>query len=281
MLRSLEYMPAAFSLSVVGVWGTSNFIGGLGARRVNVFLFTSVASLCALICMTTIAAVAGAAFPDKPSTLWALAAGSIGGVSLATFYRALASGKMGLTAPVAAVLGAGIPTVVTGLTVGLPGYRQLAGFFFAIMGVWLISRSEGGPGRPEGLGLAILAGIGFAGYYLCVNQARTGSALWVAVMSRIASVVVTTAFVPFSKGPAAIPARVVRLAIIAGCLDIIGCALFVRATQIGRLDEAVVLSSLYPAITVLQARAFLHEHFSRGKTIGMLAALVAVPMIAG
>jgi len=43
----------------------------------------------------------------------------------------------------------------------------------------------------------------------------------------------------------------------------------------------VVLSSLYPAVTVLLARIFLHEHFSHARTLGMLAALVAVPMIAG
>jgi drug/metabolite transporter (DMT)-like permease len=47
------------------------------------------------------------------------------------------------------------------------------------------------------------------------------------------------------------------------------------------MDEAVVLSSLYPAITVVLARIFLREHFSRVRTIGMVAALVAVPMIAG
>ena len=48
----------------------------------------------------------------------------------------------------------------------------------------------------------------------------------------------------------------------------------------GRLDTAVVLSSLYPAITVLLARIFLHEKFTRWKTVGMLAALAAIPMIA-
>jgi drug/metabolite transporter (DMT)-like permease len=43
----------------------------------------------------------------------------------------------------------------------------------------------------------------------------------------------------------------------------------------------VVISSLYPAVTVLLARFFLQEHFSRARTIGIVAALAAVPMIAG
>jgi drug/metabolite transporter (DMT)-like permease len=78
-----------------------------------------------------------------------------------------------------------------------------------------------------------------------------------------------------------VAAPVFGLALAAGILDISGSIAYVRAEQIGRLDVAVVLCSLYPAITVLLARIFLHEHFSRARTLGMVAALVAVPMIAG
>jgi uncharacterized membrane protein len=78
-----------------------------------------------------------------------------------------------------------------------------------------------------------------------------------------------------------VPTPVPAIAILAGILDITGSAVFIRAAQLGRLDAAVVLSSLYPAVTVLLARIFLHEHFSCARTIGMVAALAAVPMIAG
>jgi drug/metabolite transporter (DMT)-like permease len=67
---------------------------------------------------------------------------------------------------------------------------------------------------------------------------------------------------------------------LAGCLDIIASALFVFASQRGRLDQAVVITSLYPAVTVLLARLILKEHFTRWKFIGLLAALAAVPMLA-
>jgi drug/metabolite transporter (DMT)-like permease len=66
----------------------------------------------------------------------------------------------------------------------------------------------------------------------------------------------------------------------AGFLDVTASALFIFASQRGRLDEAVVITSLYPAVTVLLARLVLKEHFSRWKFIGLLAALAAVPMIA-
>ena len=218
--------------------------------------------------------------PEGRSMGWALAAGALGGCALAFFYRALASGKMGLIAPVAAVLSAAIPTIVTSFSEGFPGWRHAAGFVLAGVGVWLISRTEGG-GRPEGLLTAVLAGCGFAGFYLCIHQAGAGSAWWIAVYSRFASFAVTLGFVIFGRFLGPLPGRIAAVAAVAGILDVTGSALFIRAEQIGRLDAAVVLSSLYPAVTVLLARIFLHEHFSRARTLGMLAALAAVPMIAG
>ena len=274
-------MPAAFSVSAVGAWGSSDFLGGLGVRRVNTFLFTLVVHLSGMTLAAAVALGMGLPFPARQGLGWALAAGAMGGVSLALFYRALASGKMGLIAPVSAVVGAAIPTIVTALREGFPGWRHFTGFILAGIGVWLISRTEENDSRPEGLGLALVAGCGFAGFYLCMHQAGNGSALWLAVCSRSASLLVTLAIVILGGLLRAVPRPLAGLAVVAGTLDITGSATFVYASQIGRLDSAVVLTSLYPAVTVLLARVFLHEHFSRARTVGMLAALAAVPMIAG
>jgi len=276
-----SYLPAAYSLTAVGVWGTSDFLGGIGAKRANAFLFTSVVHLSGLVLAAALAFEAGLPFPGSASMLWALAGGTAGGVALALFYRALATGKMGLVAPVAAVLGAGIPTIVTAFREGFPGWRHGIGFFLAGVGVWLISRVEEGARRPEGLGLAVLAGCGFAGFYLCIHQAGNGSALWIAAGSRFASLVVTAAIVVAGGFLGTLPRTVLGIALLGGICEITGSTAFVRAAQIGRLDSAAVISSLYPAVTVVLARVFLHEHFSRGRTLGMVAALAAVPMIAG
>jgi drug/metabolite transporter (DMT)-like permease len=273
-------LPTSFSLAAVFAWGTSDFLGGYAARRANAFLLTTIAHLSGLLLMLTLASATQAPFPSERSVIWALAGGVSGGGALALFYRALASGRMGLTAPVAAVLGAALPTIFGMITEGMPGALHIAGFLVAATGIWLISRTEDGSG-PEGVGLAALAGVGFAGFYLCISQAKDGSALWLAVFSRAGALVVTGLIVLLQRNFRDITASGVRLGVLAGCLDVSGTALFVRATQTGRLDSAVVLTSLYPAVTVLLARLILHEHFTRWKAVGMFAALLAVPMIAG
>jgi drug/metabolite transporter (DMT)-like permease len=186
---------------------------------------------------------------------------------------------MGLTAPVAAVLSAAIPAFFSMFTEGLPGRIPLSGFFLAAIGLWLITRAEDG-NTPEGIGLALIAGTGFAGFYLCVRQAGGSSALWIASFTRIGGLLITATIVLLRGKFSEITAAGVRWAILTGCVDSIGTMLFVRASQTGRLDEAVVISSLYPAVTVLLARVFLKEHFTRWRFIGLLTALAAVPMIA-
>ena len=273
-------MSTLYSLLAVLCWGTSDFTGGYISKRSDAFLVTLLAHAGGTALMFTAALATHAPFPDRKSELWALAAGALGGVALAIFYRTLASGKMGLTAPVAALLGAGIPTGFGILTEGIPGPLPIAGFILAAFGIWLISRPEGPLGRPEGISMAVLAGIGFAGFFLCINRVGSSSVLWSSAHSRVASLILVGLIVLARPGKHPLHRNDALLALFAGCLDVTGTALFIRADQTGRLDSAVVITSLYPAVTVLLARAILKEHFHRWRAVGIVAAILAVPLIA-
>jgi drug/metabolite transporter (DMT)-like permease len=280
VLSFFQFGPAICSVAAVFLWGAADFSGGYASRRANAFVFTAFSHLCAFALMVTIALSQHGVFPDRASIFWALAAGAIGGFSLAIFYRALASGQMGLTAPIAALLGAAIPTMADIALEGAPSRRSIAGFALAIFAIWLITRPESqGEGRPKGAATAALAGVVFAGFYLCVHQA-TGSVVWIAAISRVGSLTATAIAVVASGAPLVMDRPSVALGVIAGFFDITASALFIYASQRGRLDEAVVITSLYPAVTVLLARFFLKERFSGWKFVGLLAALAAVPMIA-
>jgi len=318
-----QFVPAAYAVTAVFLWGASDFSGGLGSRRANAFTLTAFSHVCAFGLMVVIALATHGEFPSPTSILWALAAGAVGGFSLAIFYRALAAGQMGVTAPIAALMGAAIPTFADIAMEGAPSRWSIAGFGLAILAIWLITRPEpvtealagisvgtsaaeassrvtsertssgadeapdptnasnllSTSDRPAGIGMAALAGVGFAGFYLCIHQA-SGSPAWVATVSRVGSFTATAITVVATRAPLAMDRPRAALGALAGCLDITASALFIYASQRGRLDEAVVITSLYPAVTVLLARLVLKEHFSRWRFFGLLAALAAVPLIA-
>lgn len=276
-----HFVPASSALAATFAWGMSDFVGGYASRKANAFLLTTVTHLSGTVLMLLLALAFHSTFPAKQNLQWAVGAGLFGGFALAVFYRALSAGNMGLTAPVSAVLGAGIPTIFGFFTQGFPGAVQIAGFALAGVGIWLISRSEDSGGHPKGIGMAMIAGFGFAGYFLCIHQAGEGSVFWLAGTSRFVSLITTGAIVLATRQFGPIDRAGVAWGLGAGVLDISGSALFIVASQRGRLDAAVVISSLYPAITVLLARVFLKEHFSRWRMVGMVAALVAVPLVAG
>src|SRR5215472_5319489 len=287
-------LPIVYSLISVLCWGTSDFTGGYASKRSDAFLITVCAHLSGSALMLTSALVTHAPVPDRASQLWALLAGTMGGTALAIFYRTLAGGKMGLTAPVAALIGAAIPTAFGMMTEGIPGKLPIVGFLLAAAGIWLISRPEerlpilsngqprtaGDRKRPEGIATAVLCGVGFAGFMLAINQVGNSSVVWSAAYSRLASFVVVGLIVLARRQPIRLDRRDALLALLAGAIDVTGTALFIRADQTGRLDSAVVITSFYPAVTVILARLILKEHFHRWRALGILASLVAVPLIA-
>ena len=279
MPTTVQFVPTAFSLIAVFCWGTSDFLGGYASKRSSAFLVTLLAHTSGFGLMAVLTLSTHAALPSRTSQLWAFAAGALGGAGLALFYRALAAGSMGLNAPVAAVLGAAIPTGFGMMIEGFPGVMPVTGFLLAGLGIWLISRPDSRVGS-DGLGLALLAGLGFAGFFICINQTRDASAAWSAVTSRAAAMLVVGILLLLSRAEVKINRRDGGLSVLAGFLDSTGTLLFIRADQTGRLDAAVVLTALYPAVTVLLARIVLKEHFTRWKAVGIAAALLAVPLIA-
>jgi drug/metabolite transporter (DMT)-like permease len=278
LISTQQLVPAAFSLAAGLCWGTSDFSGGFASRRSDAFLVTLLSHAGGFVLMLTLALATGADFPSRSSQLWAAAAGLSGGAALIIFYRALSQG-MGLTAPVAAVIGAAIPAAFTMITQGLPGALAIAGFLLAGLGIWLISRPDGS-GDSRGVLTAVLAGVGFSGFFICISRTGDSSVLWSSVFSRVASLLFVGVIVLVRRRWAPMRRSDAAVALFAGCLDVSGTALFIRAAQSGRMDSVVVLSSLYPALTVLLARIFLKEQFTRLKTVGIVAALAAVPLIA-
>lgn len=261
-------------------WGASDFSGGLSARRVHVFGVITVSYAVWLALLVALALARSEPIPKGSDLVWGAAAGLAGVTGLTAQYRALAVGRMGIVAPVAAVLGTSIPVLFAAISEGLPGAGQLAGFALAIAGVWIIARPEVSGGRPDGLGLAVLAGLGFGAFFILIDQVSEGAVFWPLVAARGMSFVVLALIVMASSVAWRPDRSALPLVIVAGVLDVGGNTFFLLAAQAGRLDVASVMSSLYPMVTVLLARLVLQEHVTRLQTAGIAAAVAAIPLIA-
>jgi drug/metabolite transporter (DMT)-like permease len=271
---------AGFGLAAAGAWGAGDFSGGLAARRGNVFGVVVAAYSGGLLLMLSLAWWRHEATPPAAAFWFSVAAGVVGGLALTAFYAALAKGQMGIIAAVGGVLTAAIPVIFSALTEGWPQPRRLAGFALAAVAIWLISRPEDGLGTPEGLGLAVAAGVGFGAYLILIKQAGEIAVFWPLVYSR-ASSVISMLLIGLLLRRFALPgSNALPMALGAGIFDVCGVALFVLGTRQGRLDVVAVLSSLYPATTVVLARIYLKEHLNGPQQVGIMAALGAVALIA-
>lgn len=202
-------------------------------------------------------------------------AGVGGAIGLGAYYRGLALGPMGMVAAVSAVLAAGLPVLVSLLLGGGLGTVQLVGIVLALLGVTLLSR-KASQGRG-GLGLAVLAGVGFGAFFVFLGQTQAGAVFWPLVMARLVSAGVMLALA--LRGPGLRPQAVVPI-VLSALLDALGTVLFMVAAQTGRLAEASVLSNVYPAFTVLLALLVLRERLRMDQWWGLAATLLAVPLIA-
>ncbi len=186
---------------------------------------------------------------------------------------------MGIAAPISAVLTAGLPVIFSAFTEGLPGFLQLGGFLLALLAITLISRPEKSKRRPEDIGLTLLAGVGFGCFFILISRVNHAETFWPLAVARFTSVLFLLIVALIRQRPALPRLSVAPLVLLAGILDAFGNVFFVLATHTGRLDVAAVLASLYPAATVILAALLLRERVTRIQAIGILLALVAVPMI--
>jgi len=273
------FATVIFGLAASLCWGSGDFSGGLASRRANATSVVIAAYAVGLVLMVVLALIWHEPLPSPPDILWGGLAGFAGALGLIMFYSALSIGQMGIAAPVSAVLTAGLPVIFSAFTEGLPSLLQLGGFVLALIAIVLISRPERSEGRPKGIWLALLSGCCFGCFFILISRVSHAETFWPLAMARFTSVLLLLVMA-WMRRQRVVPGKtIVPLVLLAGILDALGNAFFVLAAHTGRLDIAAVLSSLYPAATVLLATIVLRERMTRIQAVGILVALVSVPLI--
>lgn len=277
---SPELTAIAFGLLCAASYGSGDFLGGIATKRTNVFGVVAISHSFGILLMVVCALLAGEAVPPASDLLLGGIAGIAGMVGLAALYRALATGQMGIAAPVSAVLAAALPVLFSLFTRELPDGMQIVGFGLAFVSVVLVSCGGGAVWRVQGIPLALLAGVGFGVFFILLDLIQSDAVFWPLVAARVASTSILWATIRVRRQewrPG--ERRTLVIILLSSTLDVFANVFFLLASQSGRLDIAAVVTSLYPAGTLILARIFLNERLTTLQTSGVCAALIAIILI--
>ena len=260
------------------VWGSGDFVGGLASRNRNQFQALALVAFAGMVSLLIGMLIRSEAWPDPVSLLWSVAAGVSGAIGMAALYQGLANSQAALVAPTAAVVSVIFPVIIGTILHGAPGLEKWLGMAAGMAGIWLVTKNAGSNRDAHGLGLAVLAGFGFGGFFLCIVQTDPDlifSPLVVAKLSAclfaILMLLLRRTRLPSVRGNG--------LAFLAGALDAGGNALYLLAARLTRPELAVVISSMAPVMTVILAASISKQKISAYQKLGVGICLVAIILI--
>jgi drug/metabolite transporter (DMT)-like permease len=281
-------IPPSLMVVVLGMlaslgWGTADFGGGLSSRSAPVLGVLGWSQVAALVVAVPILLAGSEPAMSTTDLAIAISGGLLASLGLALLYRGLAIGRMGVVAPVAAVLTATLPVVYGFVTQGIPSIFAIAGIALAIGSVVLVSRAPRAAGdeRPSGLGYALAAGAMFGLFTIFASFLGDGLIMAPVVAIRIASILAIAGFLVLRRGQWRVPRRLWPAVFAVGVIDMAATASYLGAIAIGPLAIAAILASLYPVVTTVLATVVLRERVTLSHAIGILAAGGAVVLIAG
>jgi drug/metabolite transporter (DMT)-like permease len=262
------------------VWGSGDFCGGRASTKLDAFQVLGLSALSGIVALIVLTAVSGEPLVVESSLWWALAAGLSSAVGIAGLYQGLSVGSAAVVAPTAAVVAALMPVIFGAVTTGVPRAPQVAGFALALIGIFLVARTSDGPGRSDsGIRLGALAGLGFGGFLILIAQVSKSSVFVPLAVARGVMFLAALCALAVRRRPwpglTASP-----LGLMAGVLDAGGTALYLMAQHYVRMDVAAVLSSFYPAATVVLARVITREPVTTTQWVGAGVCVAAVGLIA-
>ena len=279
-------MAIILALISSALFGAGDFLGGAASRRTHVLVVVGASHVVGLFLILLVTP-----FMADTITLRDLGIGGIAGIAgvvgITFLYHSLSRGPMAVVAPIAAVSNAAVPAlwgIYSGDRLSGP---QLVGVVLGLAAILLVSRvsneeTSTGTTTPSLVGVALLSGVGFGGFFICMDLTAEATTPWPLVSARVVSAGIALILLA-RMGRSPIPRRdEARGAIVgAGVLDMTANLAILVAVHHGMLSLVAVLGSLYPASTVLLARYVLQERMARTQVVGLVVALVAIGAIVG
>ena len=274
-------MPIVLALMSSVLWGTADFCGGTASKKSPSTMVLLWSSLIALPVISVIAIISGDLAFDSTVVIWGAVAGVSCSIGIVLLYRGLATGPMGVVAPIAStsVL---VPVVAGFLRGESPGLVQSLGIAVAVMGVILaggphIRDFRTGGHRPILLALGAALGIGIS--LLAVANGSEHSAYSTLLIMRVVYPVVLIGAVLATRAPRRPATSVFPMIAVSGVGDVLAVTFYGVATQTGSLPVVAALASMFPVMTLVLARQVHHERLEREQWIGAAFALIGVVVV--
>jgi drug/metabolite transporter (DMT)-like permease len=284
-------MLIVLALGAALLYGSADFLGGAATRRAALLGVLLTSAVAAIAVQLPAALLAGGP-PQASGIEWGLAAGAAGGIGLMFFYAGLAAGPMSVVSPVAALVSTVLPVGVAVAQGEQFGPAVYVGVLVCLTATILVSSgAKGSPAqaahswryRARGVALGLASGAAFGLFFLFIRNGGETGALWPALAARCAGLAI---YLPIAVVAKATPVGwrvgwpLFAAALGAGALDAAANVMYVLATRAGLFGPAVVLTSLYPAVTVLLARLALRERMHRTQQAGLVLAALGIALIA-
>jgi drug/metabolite transporter (DMT)-like permease len=283
-------MVTVLALTAALLYGSGDFLGGAATRRAHVLSVLLVTATAGLAVVAVAALLAGGP-PRATGLAWGACAGAAGGVGFVFLYAGLAAGPMSVVAPVSALASTVLPVAAALADGERPGLHVYLGALACVAAIVLVSS---GGGQASGaapvmshrttraIGYGIASGVAFGMFFLFIRNGGESGALWPVAAARLAEMLI---FLGAAAGTRIGPlhwrpdGRLFAAALGAGAADATGNVCYVLATRAGLFGLAVVLTSLFPGVTVLLARLVLGERMSWARRAGLALAAVGILLV--
>ncbi len=312
-------MVTILALAAAVLYGTADFLGGVASRRARVFAVLAITVPAGAVVVVVVAwlgqamGLGGLLGHGGLGTFisaggwgavgWAAASGICGAFGLIAFYAGFATAPISVVAPVAALVSTVLPVGVAIADGERPGASMVAGGLICLVAIILVSapsarrgqdRNGTEPDQPDhpggsqhraavrlrAFGYGAAAGAGFGLFFLFLKNAGQSGVLWPVAISRTAGTLVAFAIALATRTrPWQAGRGVIAIALISGAVDAAANVCYVLATRVGLFGLAVVITSLYPGMTVLLARLLLGERMRWLQRAGLLMAAVGVVLL--
>ena len=265
------------------LWGSADFFGGKLSKRYQALAVTAVSQAFGLLIGITIILISSSWL--RPNLSWdgyflsGVCAGLLGFIGLVAFYSGLATGRMGVVAPISA-LSVLIPLTIAFINGEKPSSAQLLGMGIALTGAVFAS----GPELKGGLAVkpivfAVIAAFGFGAAVAFIAKGSASSAIMTMTTMRFSTFIVALFLFARFRTLGGFKKKDLPVLIGIGGADFIANLLLGVATTKGLVSLAVVLGSLYPIVTALLAFKILHERLHKIQYVGIGFAIAGVVVI--